>query len=248
MRQYKAWGGQQPRGGGPRGSGPVVSFNIDDFLRNGGAGAAGGVDFGGASDMFGDLFSSRRRKRGPSRGADQESAITIDFASAVKGGTFTLRVGDSTEPITVRIPPGADEGSRLRIAGQGAPGAEGGARGDLLVVIHVEPHPFFRREGIDLHLELPLTVGEAYSGAKVKVPTPEGFVTLKVPPHAQSGQIVRLKGKGVSKKRGGETAVGDLYVHFQLHLPTEETDEVRRAIETLQAATGGEDPRAALQF
>jgi curved DNA-binding protein len=249
MRQYKAWGGQARGAGGARGpGGPGVGFNIDEFLRNNGSGAGGAVDFGGASDLFGDLFSNKRRRRGPTRGSDQESAITIDFASAVKGGTFTLRVGDSAEPITVRIPPGADEGSRLRIAGQGAPGAEGGARGDLLVVIHVEPHAFFRREGTDLHLDLPLTAGEAYAGAKVKVPTPEGSVSLKVPAHAQSGQVMRLKGKGVTKKRGGETVAGDLYVHFQVHLPTDESDDVRQAIEVLEKAAAGQDLREAIQF
>jgi curved DNA-binding protein len=250
MRQYKAWGGAggSPRQGGPRGAGPGVSFNIEDFLRNNGSGGAGPVDFGGGADVFGDLFSNKRRRRGPARGADQESEITIDFVSAVKGGTFTLRVGDSAEPITVRVPPGADEGSKLRLTGQGGRGVDGGPAGDLLLLIHVEPHPFFRREGNDLHLDLPLTVGEAYHGAKVKVPTAEGAVTLKVPAHAQSGQVVRLKGKGVTKKRGAEMVSGDLYVHFQVRLPVEESDEVKAAVATLETAFAGADPRAEIVF
>ena len=239
MRQYRAWndqrGGGAGAGGGARGGG----FNIEDFLRTSGvnvsgAGGVGGDVGGGVGDVFGDLFGGgRRRRRGAAaRGEDQQSEITIDFTAAVNGGTFTLRT-DGGEPITVRIPPGADEGSRIRLAGQGAPGLGGGARGDLVLLIHVRPHPFFRREKTDLHLDLPITAGESYSGGKVKVPTPDGSVTLKVPPHTQSGQVVRLKGKGVPKKN----EPGDLYVHFLVHLPASETDEVRAAIETLDQAT-----------
>jgi len=242
MRQYKAWANQQGAGGGSGG----VPFNLEDLLR--GAGGQGGVEFGGApgmGDIFGDLFGGgRRRRRGPSRGPDQESEITIDFSAAVQGGTFTLRTGESGEPITVRIPPGADEGSKLRIAGQGAPGSNGGSRGDLLLNIHVRPHPFFRREKNDLHLDLPITPAESYEGAKVKVPTPHGPVTLKVPPHTQSGQVTRLKGKGVAKKND---APGDLYVHFQIQLPTADTPELKSAIETLEGAFG-DDPRAHIEF
>jgi curved DNA-binding protein len=250
VRQYRAWGDQQRTGGGgARGANPSVPFDIEDFLRSSGGNASGGGDgqFGGVGDLFGDLFAGRRRPRGPSRGTDQEAEITIDFAAAVKGGTFNMRVGDAGE-ITVRIPPGADEGSRVRIPGQGPPGPGGGPRGDLILTIHVRPHPYFRREGDDLHLDLPVTAGEAYKGAKVKVPTPEGSVSLKVPPHTQSGQIARLKGKGVVKKRSsGEGGRGDLYVHFQVHLPTAETEEVQRAIDTLDQAFDG-DPRAQIQF
>ena len=246
MRQYKTWVSQQGGRDG-RGSPGGAPFNIEDLLR-GARGGQGGVEFsteeGGMGDLFGDLFSGRRRRRGPSRGADQESEITIDFSAAVRGGTFTLRTSESEEPITVRIPPGADEGSKLRIAGQGAPGTGGGPRGDLLLNIHVRPHPFFRREKNDLHLDLPITPGEAHLGAKVKVPTPDSAVTLKVPPHTQSGQMARLKGKGVVRKSGSP---GDLYVHFLIQLPTAETDEVKRAIETLDEAMPG-DPRADIVF
>lgn len=247
VRQYKAWTDQQRSGGGVRGGPGGVPFNIEDFLRGAATGRGGDnfVDMGGAGDAFSDLFGGgRRRRRGPTRGADQESEITIDFASAVKGGTFSLRTAESAEPVSVRIPPGADEGSVLRIPGLGAPGAGGGQRGDLLLRIHVRSHPFFRREKNDLHLDLPVTASEAYLGAKVKIPTPEGSVTLKVPEHTQSGQVARLKGKGVTKKNA---APGDLYVHFQVHLPTGETEEIKHAIEELGRATS-EDLRAPIQF
>jgi len=249
MRQYKAWTEQQRTGGGGGQPGTGgVPFNIEDFLRGTASGRSGEnfVDLGGSGcDVFGDLFGAgRRRRRGPSRGADQESEITIDFAAAVKGGTFTLQTGDTDAPVSVRIPPGADEGSVLRIPGLGAPGGSGGPRGDLLVRIHVRPHPYFRREKNDLHLDLPITASEAFEGAKVKIPTSDGAVTLKVPAHTQSGQVLRLKGKGVTRKNAPP---GDLYVHFLVHLPTDESDEVKAAIEALGRATP-DDLRSPIQF
>ena len=126
----------------------------------------------------------------------------------------------------MRIPPGAADGSRVRIAGQGGASPNGGARGDLVLTIHVAPHPFFRREGDDLHLDVPVTLAEAYRGAKVKVPTVDGSVTLKVPEGTQSGTTVRLRGKGVARKgRPG----GDLYVHFQVRIPTSSPEAAKLA-------------------
>jgi curved DNA-binding protein len=209
---------------------------VDLFsLGGGGAGAQGG--FG---DLFGDLFSRARRQRGPMKGPDLESEITIDFASAVRGTMLELRPqGLGGAPVTVRIPAGADEGSRVRIAGQGAPSPSGGPRGDLVLTIHVTPHPHFRREDDDLHLDLPVTVAEAFHGAKVKVPTIDGSVALKVPEKTQSGQTVRLRGKGVARK--GRTP-GDLYVHFLIQIPADGEPEVTRLVDELSKFQKG-DPR-----
>ena len=143
MRQYRAWTSQ---GAGARaGGGTNIPFDINDFLRRSGGGpTAADGDFsegGGMGDLFGDLFGGRKRKRGPSRGADQESEITIDFGMAVKGGTLTLRTSESNEPITVRIPAGAAEGSRLRLAGQGGKSPSGGTSGDLLLAHPRPPAP-----------------------------------------------------------------------------------------------------------
>ncbi len=168
--------------------------------------------------------------------------MTIDFASAVKGTQLQVQRGGET--VTVRVPPGANEGSRLRIPGQGGPGGGGGPAGDLLLTIHVTPHPFFRREGDDLHVEVPITVGEAYHGAKVRVPTPDGDVTIKVPPHTQSGNLSRLRGKGVARK-GKEP--GDLYVKYIVHVPTEDDPEVAKAVDVLASKMTG-DPRTGLHF
>jgi curved DNA-binding protein len=190
---------------------------------------------------FGDLFG-RGRRRGPIRGADVEAEVTIPFASAVRGTAMDLSVGG--RPVTVRIPAGADEGSRVRIAGQGGASQNGGQPGDLFLTIHVAPHPQFRREGDDVHLDLPVTVKEAFSGAKVRVPTIHGAVHLKVPPSTQSGDVLRLRGKGVHRK--GRDA-GDFYVHFLVKLPTSDDPELAKlvdAIETFQK----EDPRAGIEF
>jgi curved DNA-binding protein len=128
------------------------------------------------------------------------------------------------------------------VPGHGAPGAGGGPPGDLIIVIHVTPHPHFTRDGLDLHLDLPITAAEAYRGAKVRVPIPGGDVNLKIPPHAQSGQVARLKGKGV--QRGNRT--GDLYVRFLIRLPTAESPEVEKAIDALERASS-EDVRGDLR-
>lgn len=231
IRQY----GGMPRGG-RAGRGGV---DVQEIFGNAGA---GGADIG---DLFGDLFGGRgrgpRAARGPMRGQDMESSVTIDFVSAVKGTQLQLQRGE--ENVTVRIPPGANEGSRMRIPGQGGPGMGGGPAGDLLLTIHVTPHPHFRREGDDLHLDVPITIGEAYRGEKIRVPTPDGEVTLKVPPRTQSGQVTRLRGKGVARK--GKEA-GDLYVKFVVHVPTIDDPEVAKAVDAL--ADKVPDPRTGLHF
>jgi curved DNA-binding protein len=119
----------------------------------------------------------------------------------------------------------------------------GGPPGDLVLAIRVTPHPLFERDGLDLHLDLPISVGEAWNGAKIKVPTPNGNVTLTVPKRAQSGQTVRLKGRGVKRK----AEEGDLYVRFLIKLPDSDSKEVAEAIETLERAGTG-DLRAEIRF
>jgi curved DNA-binding protein len=234
-RAYRGWASRQPPGarngyGGARGIDPEELFG----------GAGGGAGF---SDLFGDLMGRSRRTRGPTPGPELESEITIDFASAVRGATLDLRPqGHLGTPVTVRIPAGAVEGSRVRIAGQGGPSPNGGPRGDLVLTVHVTPHPHFRREGDDLHLDLPITLAEAHHGGKVRVPTPEASVNLKVPEGTQSGQVVRLRGKGVARK--GRPA-GDLYVHFLIQVPTSRSEEVSKLVDEL-AKFQTEDPRAGI--
>jgi curved DNA-binding protein len=215
----------------------IRAFAFDDLFN-----AARG---GGLGDMMGDLFGGGRqqgRRRGPVRGADLASEVVVDFADAIRGTTIGLRLQPEAEPVSVRIPSGADDGDRVRVAGHGAP-SPGGTPGDLLISIRVRPHDHFRREGLDLHLDLPITVGEAYRGAKVPVPTPDGDVTLKVPKHAQSGQVLRLKGRGVRRK----DQTGDLYVRFQVRLPEDDADEVAAAVGVLDEHTR-QDLREGITF
>jgi curved DNA-binding protein len=241
-RAYRGWSSRQGGGGrvrpGPDGYG---TGSLEDMFGAGGS-------TGSLGDLFGDLLGSSprgRRSRGPSKGPDLESEITIDFSSAVRGATLDLHPqGQNASPVTVRIPPGADEGSRVRISGQGGPSSSGGPRGDLVLTVHVQPHGHFRREGDDLHLDLPVTIGEAYHGAKVRVPTIDGAVSMKVPPRAQSGQTVRLRGKGVARKGRPE---GDLYVHFLVQVPKDPDNQAAEIIDKL-AAFQADDPRQGIEL
>ncbi len=136
--------------------------------------------------------------------------------------------------ITVRIPAGVADGSKIRLAGQGAAGAHGGPNGDLYLIPKIALHPFVRREGADLYMALPVTVGEALRGADVRVPTFDGEVTVKVPPGSQSGRKLRLRGLGVPQLKG--SARGDLYVELLIVLPEHPGDSARRAVEELDRA------------
>ncbi|HVR18282.1 MAG TPA: DnaJ C-terminal domain-containing protein [Polyangiaceae bacterium] len=212
------------RGGRGRGGPGGFGGNVEDMF---------GRDGANIGDLFGDLFGGGggrgRRRGGATKGSDVAAEVTVDLGSAIRGAELRLRLQDGGDEVTVRVPAGAGDGDRVRIPGHGAPGAMGGPPGDLVLTIRVTPHPHFERDGLDLYLDLPITPGEAYRGAKVRVPTHDGFVTLTVPKHAQSGQVARLKGKGV--KRAGKQ--GDFFVRFQIRLPDQESPELEAAIDAL---------------
>jgi len=219
------------------------SMNVEDLFNTPGGEPPSGSP--GIGDLFGDLFSrsSRRGSGSGMKGSDIASEVSVDFISALRGAELKLRLQDGGEEITVRVPPGAGDGDKVRIAGHGAPGAYGGPPGDLILNIRVSKHPHFERMGLDLYLDLPITVAEAYRGAKVRVPTPDGAITLTVPKHAQSGQIARIKGRGVKRK----TDHGDLYIRFQIKLPVSESEDIDAAVDALEAAMTG-DVRADVHF
>jgi len=158
------------------------------------------------------------------------TGLTKDGRSACPdcGGSGTQRV---TETIQVRIPPGAEDGSKVRVAGKGEAGPGGGPSGDLYVVLQVEPHPYFRRDGRDILLDLPLTVSEAALGTRVEVPTVDGRVTLTVPAGSSSGRKLRLKGRGVAGRDGA--ARGDQIVVLQIVTPAVADGRSRELLEEL---------------
>lgn len=221
-KQYQERGGGGGFGGFGGGSGGV---SIEDLF---GGQVPGGNVYGG--DPFSDLFGRSRRRSGPVKGRDFEQEMTVDFESAMRGTQIQLKRPGVDQPVTVRIPPGADEGSRVRIAGQGGASPNGGPPGDLILVIHVEPHPLFERKGDDLYVDVPITVTEAIKGAKVKVPTFDGTVAVKVPPATQSGTKLRLRGKGVARKN---REAGDLYVRFMVHVPKSTSPELETLADQL---------------
>ena len=239
----RAYRGGSPGGYRGRRSGSSGSMNVEDLFSSPGSEPPGGP--GGIGDLFGDLFSraGRRGSNPGMKGSDVASEVSVDFISALRGAELKLRLQDGGDEITVRVPPGAGDGDKVRIAGHGAPGAYGGPAGDLILNIRVSKHPHFERSGLDLYLDLPITVGEAYRGAKVRVPTPDGAITLTVPKHAQSGQIARLKGRGVKRK----AEQGDLYIRFQIKLPVGESEQIEAAVSELEAAMTG-DIRADVHF
>lgn len=184
----------------------------------------GPVDFDFA-DMFG------RQARGPMRGQDLHAQVEIELRQAIEGAELVADLPGHGN-VRVRIPKGADTGSLLRVPGKGAPGRNGGPPGDLVIETVLRPHPLLRREGLDLHFDLPVTVSEAYLGANVEVPTFEGPVVLKIPPRTQQRAKLRLRGKGVPRK----DERGDLIVSLDVRMPDKQDDALAEALRVADSA------------
>jgi DnaJ-class molecular chaperone len=184
--------------------------------------------FADLEDILGDLFASGRRPGAAGfrmRGTDISYELAIDFLEAVNGAKRRFAAPDGkTRELT--IPAGLEDGQVLRLRGQGAAGRGGGAAGDAFVTLRVRPHPVLRRVGDDIHLELPVALGEAILGTKVQVPTASGPVMLTVPPGSNTGAVLRLRGKGV-KARG---RAGDQLVTLKVMLPEKPDEELRRFV------------------
>ena len=155
----------------------------------------------------------------------------MDLRQAIEGGEVSFDI-PGQGMVRVRIPPGADNGSTVRVAGKGAPGGRGGPPGDLLIEILVQPHPVLRREGLDLTMTVPVDLDEAYNGASIEIPTFDGPVMLKVPPRSQTGTKLRLRGKGIKRK---ETR-GDLFVELSVRMPDGVDDKLAEALRASKAA------------
>ena len=218
------------------------------------AGFGGGGGFGGLEDLFSRVQGAQggsggwgaafqdflgddavetilgRNRRGGRRGREVVSELSIDFMEAVLGAERELSIqppGQAARTLKVRIPAGVRDGGRIRLRGQGDQG------GDLVLHVHVGEHPYFKRDHDDLTLNLPVTVGEAFRGAKVQVPTPEGPVSMQLPKGVRSGAKLRLRGRGV---RRGTEAAGDLYAIIQIVLPGGAADapELEAAVEEIE--------------
>ena len=183
------------------------------------------------TSIFGGGVSSRTARRPvPRRGRDVEHPITITLEEAYHGTRRLLQIGDRR--IEAKIPPGVRTGSRVRLAGQGEPGRNGGAAGDLYLVIQVTPHPTFEREGDDLYVEIPVDIYTAVLGGEVRVPTLDGAVMLKIPPQTQAGKTFRLSGKGMPRLNDPRSH-GDLYARVKLVLPDKMSDKEIRMFHDL---------------
>ncbi|MDQ3809168.1 MAG: J domain-containing protein [Chloroflexota bacterium] len=183
--------------------------------------------FGDAADLFEQLFgpsaSGRRRVRTTARkGADLEQAVELTLEEAFTGTqrTFTIRDTQTgeTRTVEVRIPAGATDGLRVRVAGKGEPGLGGGPPGDLYLIVSIKPHPLFERDGDDLRVKVPTPLYTAILGGEVRVPTPRGTnLALKVPPETANGQRIRLAGQGMPHLNG--SGRGDLYAEITVQVP-----------------------------
>ncbi|MEZ6056010.1 MAG: DnaJ C-terminal domain-containing protein [Planctomycetaceae bacterium] len=241
-KQYDQFGSQwkHAQGGG---RGQQFDFDLNDILGKGG----GGVDLG---DLFGGAFGGgggRRRSAPPrtSRGRDITAEITIPFHMSAVGGSYDVHVdrGESTETLAVKIPAGVKPKGTIRLAGQGQPGS-GGPAGDLLITVHVAPHPYFRREGDHLLVDVPVTIIEATLGGPVDIPTlDEGEVTLTIPPGTASGARLRLRGKGFPVLRSSEK--GDQFAIIKIVPPKELSDDARRLLTELSEVLD-QEPRRGL--
>lgn len=228
-------------GAGPRGQrttyGGPGGFNVR-FDQQG-----GGVRL---DDVFEQLFGGHSRgdsgfgvggdfhqQRGPTPGKDLETSVTVPFLQAAQGGTVTLKLSGSGGPqsIEMKIPKGVDDGAKLRLRGKGQPSPNGGPAGDLILSVHVTPHPWFKRDGLDLSLDVPVSIDEAVFGATIQVPTLGGKANLKIPPHTSSGAKLRIRGAGIESAKGQK---GDFYARIQIKVPDQLDAEATAALEKLR--------------
>lgn len=217
--------------------GATVDFgNVDfgDFFeqifgRGGGAGPGGAR---GPRPGPGGFGFNRQPVEDLPTGDDLVYPVTINFEQAIRGTTVEVRLsspdGRSSETISIKIPPGVNGGNKVRVRGKGQHGH--GGRGDLMIEVHIEPHAYFTRQGSDILVDLPLSLGEAAKGATVSVPTVDGPVELRVPAGITSGKKLRIKGRGAPGKDGVR---GDQFCRVSIQLPADLTDEERAQLEAI---------------
>jgi DnaJ-class molecular chaperone len=212
-----------------------------DFAEGGTyASDAGFADFAGVDDILSQMFGREGRANIRMRGSDTHYRLELDFLDAINGGKRQITLPDGSA-LDVNIPPGTRDGQILRLRGKGRPGMGGGPPGDALVEIEVRPHRIFTRKGDDIHVDLPISLGEAVLGGKVKVPTPSGPVTMMVPKWANTGAVLRLRGKGVPRIDGSR---GDEFVTLKVMLPEKPDPELEKFVAQWH---GAYSPRQAME-
>ncbi len=194
----------------------------------------GGFDF---SSIFGDDIFSQfggsaqgfggRAARGPRKGEDIAYSMKVDFLTAAKGGETSVIIQGKN--INVKIPAGTLDGQTLRLKGLGQEGFNGGPKGDVLITINVDRHPYFSLDGLNVLLDLPVSIKEAVLGAKVTIPTISGKVAVTIPPYSSSGEKLRLKGKGLKNKSGQ----GDQIVSLKIVSPKNKNTELEKALQDM---------------
>lgn len=180
-----------------------------------------------SEDLFSELFEGLRsagKRVFRARGQDRAYRLSISFIEAAIGARRRVTL-DGGKRLDVHVPAGVERGRQIRLRGQGGDGHGGAEAGDALIEIDIEPHPYFRRDGLDIHLTLPVTLPEAVLGAKVEVPTVSGPVTLTIPEGANTGTKLRLRGKGIAPE--GSAGAGDQYVTLELVLPDTQDEPLR---------------------
>ncbi|MEZ6047044.1 MAG: DnaJ C-terminal domain-containing protein [Planctomycetaceae bacterium] len=234
-------GGQAWTGGAGAGAGPIDLGDIFGSFFGGGGGfdsARGG--FGGGGFGGGAQAPPQR----PRKGENIQMEIEVPFQVAAEGGSHLLTFSrdGKRESISVKVPAGIEYGKSIRLAGEGHPGAYGGPHGDLMVTVKYSKHPYFRRDGFNILVDVPITPAEAALGTKVEVPTlAEGEVVMTIPPGTSSGAKLRLKEKGVINPRTKQR--GDQFVVVKIVVPKELTPELRELYEKIQAQETS-NPRA----
>ena len=232
----------QTPGGATVDFGEVDLNDLFESMLGGGRGRARGRAGNGARGAgagrgpFGGWGQGQAQAEEARAGEDITYPVTISFEQAARGTTVEVRLnspdGAINETISVKIPPGVSDGSKVRVRGKGQPGA--GGRGDMIIVTSITPHAYFRREGNDILLDLPISASEAAKGATIAVPTLDGRVEIRVPPGIAGGKRLRIRDKGIATKDGR----GDQYCRLVILLPPELTDPEKEQLAAMDKAHG----------
>lgn len=248
---YDRFGHAVPQAGGfpggfPGGGGQPFEYRFDGDPSQ----------FSSFEDLFSGLFGGGgRRRRGGSPfgtaiaedGEDILAEMEIEFMEALRGvvKVLTLESSSGRETVKVKVPAGIGDGQKIRLAGKGHPGTSGGEPGDLYIKLSVKPHAVLGRDGANLTMDVPVTIGEALNGAAIEVPTPWGDVKLKIPAGVKTGQSLRMRGMGAPVP--GQDAKGDMHVKLKIVLPETATPEAKAAAQVIDKAYGG-PVRSGLKF